>query len=130
MQLSDKTDPVQYRDMTRADVDSIYAQFVSAGWPKPREVLESYRREQESGGTAQRMYTKRGYIFDGSGAWDGSAPAKPYGLVENGDELVLYMSKKLGDYHKFKGLQGRERYKRKQSRTQSSSLFGSVRVST
>ena len=46
-------------------------------------------------GTAQRMYSKRGYIFDGSGVWDGSSPAKPYGMVENGDDLILYMSKKL-----------------------------------
>ena len=46
-------------------------------------------------GAAQRMYVKRGYIFDGSGVWDGSTPAKPYGMVENGDDLVLYMSKKL-----------------------------------
>ena len=46
-------------------------------------------------GTAQRMYVKRGYVFDGSGVWDGSTPAKPYGMVENGDDLVLYMSKKL-----------------------------------
>ena len=46
-------------------------------------------------GAAQRMYVKRGYVFDGSGVWDGSAPAKPYGMVKNGDELILYMSKKL-----------------------------------
>ena len=46
-------------------------------------------------GAAQRLYVMRGYIFDGSGVWDGSEPAKPYGMVENGDDLVLYMSKKL-----------------------------------
>ena len=46
-------------------------------------------------GAAQRLYAKRGYVFDGSGVWDGSAPAKPYAMVENGDDLVLYMSKKL-----------------------------------
>ena len=46
-------------------------------------------------GTAQRMYVKRGYVFDGSGAWDGSVLATPYGMVENGDDLVLFMSKKL-----------------------------------
>ena len=46
-------------------------------------------------GEAQRMYVKRGYVFDGSGVWDGTKPAKPYGMVENGDELVLYMIKKL-----------------------------------
>ena len=42
-------------------------------------------------GAAQRMYVKRGYVFDGSGVWDGSVPAKPYSMVDNGDELVLYM---------------------------------------
>jgi hypothetical protein len=46
-------------------------------------------------GSAQRMYVKRGYIPDGSGVWNGSIPAEKYGMVENGDELLLYMSKKL-----------------------------------
>jgi GNAT superfamily N-acetyltransferase len=46
-------------------------------------------------GTAQRMYVKRGYVFDGSGAWNGEIPATPYGMVENGDDLILFMSKKL-----------------------------------
>jgi GNAT superfamily N-acetyltransferase len=46
-------------------------------------------------GVAQRMYAKRGYIFDGTGAWDGAEVATPYAKVENGDDLVLYMSKKL-----------------------------------
>ena len=46
-------------------------------------------------GAAQRMYVKRGYVFDGSGVWDGAVPATPYSMVDNGDDLVLYMSKKL-----------------------------------
>ena len=46
-------------------------------------------------GAAQRMYVKRGYIFDGSGVWSGDTPAAQYGMVENGDDLVLYMTKKL-----------------------------------
>ena len=46
-------------------------------------------------GSAQRMYVKRGYVPDGSGVWDGAEVAKAYGMVENGDALVLYFSKKL-----------------------------------
>jgi GNAT superfamily N-acetyltransferase len=46
-------------------------------------------------GSAQRMYVKRGYVFDGSGVWNGNVPAEKYGMVENGDDLLLYMSKKL-----------------------------------
>ena len=158
-----------------ADIDRIIAQFITQGDNKPREIWETYFREQESGeriviiaetdgeiagyvtlfpkvkdavpyreqgipeikdfhvfekfqrrgigsalmdkieaiaaeyadtvclgvglhsgyGTAQRMYVKRGYVPDGSGAWDGTASAEPYGMVENGDDLLLYMSKKL-----------------------------------
>ena len=46
-------------------------------------------------GSAQRMYVKRGYIPDGSGAWYGDHVCEPYTACENGDELVLYLSKKL-----------------------------------
>ena len=46
-------------------------------------------------GSAQRMYVKRGYIPDGSGAWYGDHVCEPYSACENGDELVLYLSKKL-----------------------------------
>jgi len=46
-------------------------------------------------GAAQRMYTKRGYLFDGSGVWSGEVLATPYALVQNDDDLILYMSKKL-----------------------------------
>jgi GNAT superfamily N-acetyltransferase len=46
-------------------------------------------------GAAQRMYAKRGYIPDGSGVWNGNRQAEPYGLVQNGDDLLLCMSKKL-----------------------------------
>ena len=46
-------------------------------------------------GAAQRMYVKRGYVPDGSGVWDDDKTAEPYGMVNNGDELILYMSKKL-----------------------------------
>ena len=40
-------------------------------------------------GAAQKMYAKRGYIPDGSGVWSGSAPAEPYGMVENGDDFAF-----------------------------------------
>ena len=46
-------------------------------------------------GSAQRMYVKRGFIPDGSGVWFQDKPATPYGQVENGDGLVLYLSKRL-----------------------------------
>ena len=46
-------------------------------------------------GAAQRLYVKRGYIPDGSGVWAGDKLAEPYTMVENGDGLVLHMSKKL-----------------------------------
>ncbi|MCL2867333.1 MAG: GNAT family N-acetyltransferase [Clostridia bacterium] len=178
MKISDRDitkSNIIYRSAVQPDIGRILAQFTAQGDNKPREVLETYLREQENGerfvvlaevdgeaagyvtlypeakdavpfirkgipeikdlhvfkkfqrrgigtrlmdeieniaakiadtvclgvglhsgyGTAQRMYVKRGYLFDGSGAWDGSVPAKPYGMVENGDELVLFMSKKL-----------------------------------
>ena len=46
-------------------------------------------------GAAQRLYVLRGYVPDGSGLWYNDAPAPEYGMVENGDELVLYMMKNL-----------------------------------
>ena len=46
-------------------------------------------------GAAQRLYVKRGYIPDGSGVWSDRKIAEPYGTVENGDDLVLYMAKSL-----------------------------------
>lgn len=44
-------------------------------------------------GTAQRMYVKRGYQPDGSGAWYRDAPLAPYAACVNDDDLVLYMKK-------------------------------------
>lgn len=46
-------------------------------------------------GSAQRMYVKRGFVPDGSGVWFRDKPAQPYGQVENGDDLVLYFSKRV-----------------------------------
>ncbi len=46
-------------------------------------------------GSAQRMYVKRGYIPDGTGVWYQDAIAGMYTAVNNDDDLVLYLSKKL-----------------------------------
>ncbi len=46
-------------------------------------------------GTAQRLYVKRGYIFDGSGVWWNGKQLEQYAPCENDDDLLLWMSKKL-----------------------------------
>jgi len=46
-------------------------------------------------GAAQRMYVKRGYIFDGSGVWWNGRQLEQYAPCENDDELQLWMSKTL-----------------------------------
>lgn len=46
-------------------------------------------------GSAQRMYVKRGFIPDGTGAWYGDHVCEQYAQCCNDDELVLYLSKKL-----------------------------------
>lgn len=47
-------------------------------------------------GSAQRMYVKRGYLPDGTGAWYGNKPCEPYeDTYPLDDDLVLYLSKKL-----------------------------------
>lgn len=46
-------------------------------------------------GSAQRMYVKRGYVFDGSGAWYQDKPLGQYEPCVNDDGLVLYLSKYL-----------------------------------
>ena len=47
-------------------------------------------------GSAQRLYARRGYVPDGSGAWYRDAPCAPYEkLYAVDDDLVLYLSKKL-----------------------------------
>lgn len=46
-------------------------------------------------GSAQRMYHKRGYLPDGSGAWYNDKLADPYCDYCLDDDLVLYLSKKL-----------------------------------
>ena len=49
----------------------------------------------EGYGSAQRMYVKRGYLPDGSGAWYGNQRANPYENYCLDDDLTLYLSKKL-----------------------------------
>ena len=46
-------------------------------------------------GSAQRMYVKRGYMPDGSGAWYGNSVCAEGAPCCNDDDLVLYLSKKL-----------------------------------
>ncbi len=46
-------------------------------------------------GSAQRMYVKRGYVPDGTGAWYGERVCPQYGECRNDDSLVLYLSKQL-----------------------------------
>lgn len=46
-------------------------------------------------GAAQRMYSKRGYILDGTGAWYGENIAAPYENYCLDDDLILFLSKKL-----------------------------------
>ena len=46
-------------------------------------------------GSAQRMYVKRGYIPDGTGAWYRDSICDPYAACANDDDLILYLSKKL-----------------------------------
>jgi len=46
-------------------------------------------------GPAQRMYVKRGYMFDGSGVWYQNRHLEMGVCCRNDDDLVLYMSKKL-----------------------------------
>jgi len=49
----------------------------------------------ESDGAAQRLFAKRGYIPDGSGAWYGRQAAHRAGRIETIESLVLYMLKEL-----------------------------------
>lgn len=47
-------------------------------------------------GSAQRMYVKRGYIPDGTGVWYKDKICEQYADCCNDDDLVLYLSKRLG----------------------------------
>lgn len=46
-------------------------------------------------GAAQRIYVKRGYIPDGSGAWYHGKQLEQYAPCCNDDDLLLFLSKKL-----------------------------------
>ena len=46
-------------------------------------------------GADQRLFSMRGYILDGSGAWCGRSPARSSVTIECADVLVLYMTKEL-----------------------------------
>jgi len=47
-------------------------------------------------GSAQRLYTKNGYIFDGNGLIYNNAEVKPGSNVPVDDDLLLYLYKRLG----------------------------------
>ena len=46
-------------------------------------------------GSAQRMYIKRGYVPDGSGAWWNGKVLEQYADCKNDDDLVLFLIKDL-----------------------------------
>ena len=104
--------------------DSTWGAYANMGYPEIVDfgVLEKYRchgigsklmdvAEQIAGdyhdkvylgvglhsgyGSAQRMYVKRGYIPDGSGAWYCDKVCEPYQACCNDDDLVLYFLKEL-----------------------------------
>lgn len=49
----------------------------------------------ESYGPAQRLYVKRGYVPDATGAWFGPTQVRSGATVTAGDDLVVYLSKPL-----------------------------------
>ena len=97
--------------------------FAGKGWPEVSDfnVLQKFQRRGIGGkifdvaedlarpkgaiclgvglydgyGTAQRMYVKRGYVFDGSGLWYQEHPQEPGGPCVADDDLILYLSKQL-----------------------------------
>ncbi|MCR4622492.1 MAG: GNAT family N-acetyltransferase [Clostridiales bacterium] len=46
-------------------------------------------------GPAQRLYVKRGYVPDGSGAWYKGRQLEQYAPCANDDDLLLFLSKSL-----------------------------------
>jgi GNAT superfamily N-acetyltransferase len=46
-------------------------------------------------GPAQRLYTSRGYVLDGTGAWTGTTSLRGGDVVTADDDLVLYLTKRL-----------------------------------
>lgn len=98
--------------------------FAGKGWPVIVDfgVLEKYRRMgigtrlmdeaeriasryadtvclsvglHEGYGSAQRMYVRRGYVPDGTGAWYRGESCTPYSDYPVDDDLVLHLYKKL-----------------------------------
>lgn len=98
--------------------------FAGKGWPEIVDfnVLEKFQRrgigsrlmrcaEEEAArvsrtvclgvglhsgyGSAQRMYVKRGYVFDGTGVWYQDKLLGQYEPCVNDDDLVLYLTKYL-----------------------------------
>jgi GNAT superfamily N-acetyltransferase len=46
-------------------------------------------------GAAQRLYARRGYLPDGSGAWESGAPVEEGALIRMGDDVTLRMVKRI-----------------------------------
>jgi len=46
-------------------------------------------------GPAQRLYTGRGYVLDGTGAWSGKNQLRGGDVVTADDDLVLYLTKRV-----------------------------------
>ena len=67
-------------------------------------------------GPAQHLYTRRGYVLNGTGAWAGAEPVRGGDVLVADDALVLYLTKQLG---------GR-RTRRTRSRQFRRSTFGPV----
>lgn len=86
------------RDMIHSDAQTITEEEIAQGW---HQTVEKYEMSLGVGvhngyGSAQRMYGKRGYIPDGTGVWYGEKVCTPYTECCNDDDLILYLSKKLG----------------------------------
>src|SRR5918996_2071613 len=46
-------------------------------------------------GPAQRLYSSRGYVLDGTGAWAGPRQVRGGDVVTADDDLVLYLTKRV-----------------------------------
>ncbi|MGZ3685681.1 MAG: GNAT family N-acetyltransferase [Bdellovibrionota bacterium] len=79
-------------------------QGLGAGLMEKAEMLALARGHRDIGlgvglladyGSAQRLYFRLGYSPDGRGLYSGNRPAQYGEMVEAGDDLVLYLAKKI-----------------------------------
>ena len=80
-------EPVQYGP-AKGDHEVHYLDTVNPGSLQAVGVHSGY-------GPAQRIYVKRGYVFDGSGVWYQGKQLEQYAPCCNDDDLVLFMIKEL-----------------------------------